>query len=69
MTLKISVFIRTKNNDWVISQTLNALFSQTLKPDELVVVDSGSTDKTLDILKQFDIFPLQISPDSYIPLK
>ena len=69
MTLKISVFIRTKNNDWVISQTLNALFSQTLKPDELVVVDSGSTDKTLDILKEFDISPLQISPDSYIPGK
>ena len=69
MTLKTSVFIRTKNNDWVISQTLNALFSQTLKSDELVVVDSGSTDKTLDILKDFNISPTQISPDSYIPGK
>ena len=69
MTTKFSVFIRTKNNDWVLSQTLNALFSQNIKPDEIVVVDSGSTDNTLKILEDFNLSPKQISPESYVPGK
>ncbi|NRB41400.1 MAG: glycosyltransferase, partial [Pseudomonadales bacterium] len=42
---KISIIMRSKNSDWVIASALAALFSQDFQDFELVVVDSGSTDK------------------------
>jgi rhamnosyltransferase len=64
----VTVLIRTKNNDWVLRQTLQSLFSQTIKPS-IVVVDSGSTDTTLEILKEWEIIPKKIAPEKYIPGK
>ena len=63
-----TVLLRTKNNDWVLRQTLQSCF---LKPSsfDLRVIDSGSTDETLNILKEWDITPESISPESYIPGK
>ena len=46
-----TVLLRTKNNDWVLRQTLQSLFSQTINFD-LRVIDSGSTDDTLNILER-----------------
>ena len=63
-----TVLLRTKNNDWVLRQTLQSLFSQNINFD-LRVIDSGSTDDTLNILKEWDITPETISPESYIPGK
>ena len=63
-----TVLLRTKNNDWVLRQTLQSLFSQTISFD-LRVIDSGSTDDTLNILKEWNITPETISPESYIPGK
>jgi rhamnosyltransferase len=48
---KVSVIMRTKNSDWVVQQALKSLYSQTFLDFELIIVDSGSTDKTLDIIK------------------
>lgn len=64
----VTVLIRTKNNDWVLRQTLQSLFSQTIRPS-IVVVDSGSTDKTLEILNEWEIVPKKIAPEKYIPGK
>ena len=64
----VTVLIRTKNNDWVLRQTLQSLFSQTIKPN-IVVIDSGSTDQTLNILKEWEITPKSIAPETYIPGK
>jgi len=61
-----TVLLRTKNNDWVLRQTLQSLFSQNLKFN-LRVIDSGSTDQTLNILREWDITPEKISPEKYIP--
>jgi glycosyltransferase involved in cell wall biosynthesis len=47
---KISAVIITKNNESIIKDCLQSL----LWTDEIVVVDSGSTDNTLAICKSFD---------------
>ena len=49
--MQISIIMRTKNSDWVVGQTLKSLYSQTFQDFELIIVDSGSTDNTLNIIK------------------
>jgi glycosyltransferase involved in cell wall biosynthesis len=50
MNNKISVFIITFNEEKIIAKCLEKLSWA----DEIVVVDSGSTDKTVEICKQFN---------------
>lgn len=50
----IYTIIRTKNSEKTIQKCLNFLFSQTIQPSEVIIVDSGSTDNTLDIVKQYN---------------
>jgi rhamnosyltransferase len=45
---KISLIIRTRNEAAGIQQALNGVFAQIVRPDEVILVDSGSTDDTLD---------------------
>ena len=52
--LPISVFIITLNEEKNIARALSSVSFA----DEIVVVDSGSTDKTLDIIKSFGITPI-----------
>ena len=64
---KVTVIIRCKNSDWVIAQALAGLYSQSFKDFELLVVDSGSTDRTLEIVKQFPHRLIEIEPTQYYP--
>ncbi len=66
-TKPVSVIMRSKNSDWVIAQALGALYSQTFQDFELIVVDSGSTDRTLEIVSQFPCQLIQIEPKAYYP--
>jgi glycosyltransferase involved in cell wall biosynthesis len=50
-----SVIIRTKNSEKTIKACLEGLLSQTIKPLEIIVVDSGSRDNTLPIVKEFGV--------------
>jgi len=52
---KISVIIPTKNEEDVLLHCLESIFNQSIKPLEVIIVDGGSTDRTLDIAKQFNI--------------
>lgn len=64
---EVSVIMRSRNSDWVIAQALAGLFSQNFKKFELIIVDSGSKDKTLEIVKQYPHKLIEIEPGDYYP--
>ena len=45
---KISVIIPVKNEAEKVERSLEAVFDQTIKPYEVIVVDGYSTDKTVE---------------------
>jgi glycosyltransferase involved in cell wall biosynthesis len=58
--MKISVIIPTYNEESVILECLKSLEKQSLKNFEVIVVDDGSTDKTLEKLKNLKISKIKI---------
>lgn len=64
-TPTVSIVIRTKNEERWIKTVLEKLFQQTFKDFEIIIVDSGSTDNTLNIIKQFPITLIQIKPEEF----
>lgn len=52
--LKISVIIPTRNGAETLPALLKQLSMQSVKPDEVLVVDSSSSDKTVEIAKEFN---------------
>lgn len=62
----ISIIIRTKNEERFIGQTLSAVFEQdTDLPFEVIIIDSGSTDHTLEIVRQFNVRVYEIKPEEF----
>lgn len=51
--MKISVAIPTCNSAASIRATIDSVLQQTRPADEVLIVDDGSTDQTIEILKQF----------------
>ena len=51
--MKTSVCLTVFNEEKSVSDLLRSLSTQTKNPDEIVVVDGGSIDKTIDILRHF----------------
>jgi glycosyltransferase involved in cell wall biosynthesis len=49
---KISVIIPTFNRSHLIKRCINSLLSQTLEPDEIIIVDDGSTDDTRTVVER-----------------
>ena len=61
-----SVVIRAKNEARFIGDTLAAIFDPAaLQPQQVVVVDSGSTDGTLDIVREFRVTQIEIKPEQF----
>ena len=52
---KISVIIPVKNEEEKIERCLEAVFSQSYKPHEVIVVDGHSTDKTVENARKFHV--------------
>ncbi len=46
-----SLIVTTKNEATCLPSLLDSIAAQTRTPDEIVVVDGGSTDRTLDVLR------------------
>jgi len=61
----VSFVIRTKNEGLWIGHVLKLLKKQTFENFEVLIVDSGSTDETLEIIKNFDVTLLKIKPDKF----
>jgi len=51
--MNISICITTFNEEGNIGALLDSLLAQTKKPDEIVIVDGGSTDKTVEIINHY----------------
>ena len=65
--IKISIVIPVKNGEKTIVKCLDAIQSQTLfSQSEVIIIDSGSTDGTLEILAKYPFIRLyQIAPDEF----
>jgi GT2 family glycosyltransferase len=50
-----SVVIVTHNSVGLVSEVLDALAQDQERPDEVIVVDSASTDGTVDLLSRYDV--------------
>lgn len=51
--MKISVAIPTYNRGHLICQTIDSILSQTVKVDEIIVVDDGSNDDTQQVILKY----------------
>ena len=57
---KVSIIIRTKNEERWIGSCLKSIFDQTLKDFEVILVDNNSTDQTVNKAKSYPIKVLSI---------
>jgi glycosyltransferase involved in cell wall biosynthesis len=53
--MRISVIMPVFNEEIFIEKSLTALFQQTLKPSQVIVVDDGSTDRTAELAAKFPV--------------
>ncbi|MBI3397215.1 glycosyltransferase [Candidatus Woesebacteria bacterium] len=51
--MKISVCVTTLNEEGTIGKLLESLLNQSQKPDEIVVVDGGSKDRTAGVVRHY----------------
>ncbi len=67
---KVSIIMRSFNEAWALRDTLSALRDQEYKNWELIVIDSGSSDGSDEIIRSFDpAHFVQIQPHEYNPSK
>ena len=57
---KISIILPVYNEEKYLKQCLDSLCSQTLKEIEIICVDDGSTDNSLEILRNYEILDNRI---------
>ena len=62
---KCSIVVRCFNEEQHISKLLSGISQQTIKDLEIVLVDSGSTDKTLRIASRYPVRIVHINPEDF----
>ncbi len=50
---KVSVIIPNFNRAAIIGETIENMLSQTLPPHEVIIVDDGSTDDSIDVIRKY----------------
>ena len=64
----VSIIIRSFNEGWALRDTLPALLHQDYKSWELIVIDSGSTDGSVEMIRRANPRRFnQIKPEEYNP--
>lgn len=63
--MKISLVIRCYNEEKDIGRLLTGVLQQTMKDVEIIVVDSGSTDRTLEIVSEYPVKLLHIPKENF----
>lgn len=64
----VSIVMRSYNEAWALQHTLPALAAQTHRDWELIVIDSGSTDGSQELIRAAKpAHFVQISPQEYVP--
>jgi len=63
--LKASIVIRARNEAAMVGRVLEAVKDQSMKPAEIIVIDSGSTDATVDIARSHDVRLLTMKPGDF----
>ncbi len=61
--MKVSVFMTVKNGSEFIQRSIDSLINQTYLPNEIIIVDDGSTDTSLQKMKEikmYSIVPIKI---------
>ena len=61
----ISIIIRCYNEERHIRRLLEALLAQDRKDYEIIIVDSGSTDRTLDIVRDYNVRIFEVAPEDF----
>src|SRR5437868_14298432 len=64
----VSIIMRSFNEAWALRETLAALRAQDYTNWELIVIDSGSTDGSVELIRQaYPSHFIQIKPEEYNP--
>ncbi len=63
--METSIIIRTKNEEKWLGVTLEKLKQQTYQNFEIILVDSGSKDKTLEIAKKYSVKIISIPAEKF----
>jgi len=51
--IKVSIIVPVFNSEKYLEKCINSLVNQTLKDVEIIIINDGSTDKSLEIIKKF----------------
>ena len=65
MSAAAALIVRCFNEEATIGRLLTGVMRQTRVPDEIIVVDSGSTDATVSIASAFDVRIVAIPPEEF----
>jgi len=64
-TSSVSIVIRAFNEGGHIQKLLTGILRQEMRDVEIILVDSGSTDKTVEIASRYPVGVFSISPDDF----
>jgi len=62
--LKVSIITATMNSQETIEKSIKSLINQTYKEIELIIIDGGSDDQTLEIIKKYNKYITKIISES-----
>ena len=58
--MKISIVVAVYNGEKYLKEQIDSFLNQTLLPDEIIICDDCSSDKTIKILKEISVLEWMI---------